>query len=98
MRLWPNGKAWWPHPRIQVQAPQWQRDVIFCVWKGHTGDEYGNCGFRFVTGLTGGITVFPFPHFQRDVEVPEPGECAWTDRVYWPEYFADGLEELLKGK
>lgn len=85
MSWWPRGQSAWPHPRICVQAPSWERSVIFCIWKGHTGDEYGNCGFRLVTGLLGGIVIFPFPHFQRDVELPEPGVNAWVDRTYWRE-------------
>ncbi len=75
--------------RIILTAPQWEaddfRDIWWRVWKGHGCDEYGNCSYLIVTALLGGIEIFPFPHYQEDVKLPEPGENPWTDRVYWQE-------------
>lgn len=49
---------------------------------GHGGDEYGNCSVYFRTCLFG-IVLFYGRHFQTDVELPEIGECPWTDRVFY---------------
>ena len=79
----------WLHPRVEIQGPQWRagdfRDVWHRVWAGHSGDEYGNCSFFLITALLGGIVIFPGLHFQRDIELPEPGEHPWTDRRYYPD-------------
>lgn len=83
--------------RLEIQGPQWgNRERGDCgrrwwqqTWCGHNCDGYGNCSYRFITALLGGITVFPLPHFQRDVELPQPGENSWVDRVYWLVYWKD---------
>jgi len=50
---------------------------------GHGGDEYGNCTLYFRCRLFGVVWWYPTGHYQEDVELPEPGECAWVDRVMY---------------
>lgn len=52
---------------------------------GHGGDEYGNCSVYFRCPLFGIVWFPPTGHFQRDVEMPNPGDHPWIDRVFYPE-------------
>lgn len=73
--------------RTEFPGPQWRDpdfpDIWRRVWAGHGSDEYGNCSWYFVTALFGGVIVFPGPHFQRDVLMPESGADPWIDRKYY---------------
>lgn len=67
--LWHGGGGWRP----------------WLCW--HAGDEYGNCAIELglkwlaITWFRRGLHR---DHgFQLDVQLPEPGECEWTDRVMW---------------
>lgn len=80
MRYWPRGQSWWPHPRLEIQAPQWDRDSWWRTWGWHGGDEYGNCSVYIITGLLGGFVFFYELDFQRDVLQPDPGMSRWADR------------------
>jgi hypothetical protein len=81
--------------RLELQGPQWGEDPgeegtwwqkwWQRTWRGHGCDEYGNCSLYVITALLGGFTIYPYPHFQREVLMPLPGENAWADRVYWKE-------------
>ena len=67
---------WVPTPlRISWHRPSW----------GHGGDEYGNCSLYLRTPLFGVTWFYPTGHYQQDVELPEPGECRWADRVFYGE-------------
>lgn len=71
----------WLHPRLEIQGP----DPGWRPWRIHLlpgADEYGNCSYYLKTSLFY-VVIFPFPHFQRDVEVPEPGVNPWIDAVWW---------------
>lgn len=70
----------WLHPRLEVDGPD--REWGWKVKAGHGGDEFGNCSLYVKTALFR-VVVFPFPHFQRDVEVPDPGTHPWIDKVWW---------------
>jgi len=48
----------------------------------HGGDEYGNCTF-YIRTILGGIVIWYGLHYQTDVELPEMGEVAWVDRVFY---------------
>ena len=80
--------------RIIFIPPQWKaddfRDVWSKSWRGHACDEYGNCSYYAISALLGGIEIFPFPHYQKDVKLPKPGENPWTDRVYWKDVIESG--------
>jgi hypothetical protein len=76
----------WLHPRLEVCGPD-----LSWGWKVHLkpgGDEYGNCSYYLKCALFC-VVVFPFPHFQRNVEIPEPGENAWVDAVRYRGFFDD---------
>jgi hypothetical protein len=68
------------HPRLQAYGPD--RGWGWKVRLGHGGDEFGNCSWYLKTALFG-VVVFPFPHFQLKVPVPEPGTHPWIDAVWW---------------
>lgn len=70
----------WVHPRLQVCGPD--RGGGRKSRLGHGGDEYGNCSWFLKTALFQ-VVVFPYPHFQQEVEVPEPGTHPWIDAVWW---------------
>lgn len=73
----------WLHERLEVTGP----DLGWRPWRisaGHGSDEFGNCSLYLRTTLLG-VVIFPFPHFQRDVEVPEPGTHPWIDAVAYPD-------------
>jgi hypothetical protein len=81
----------WLHPRVEIQGPQWfperHRGIAvihpWTVWCGHSSDEFGNCALYVTTALLGGVTVFPFLHFQLDVEVPgQEGTAAEWQKWY----------------
>jgi hypothetical protein len=81
--------------RIIFIAPQWRasdfKNNWWRVWYKHACDEYGNCSQQLIFALLGGVEVFPFPHFQEDIKLPEPGENDWVDRVYWKEIIGGGV-------
>ena len=85
MSWYPSGQSWWPHPRLDLTAPQWQRDDWWRIWGWHGSDEYGNSSVYLVTGLLGGFVFFCELDFQRDVELPDPGMNKFIDRRYYPE-------------
>jgi hypothetical protein len=55
----------------------------FSISGGHGGDEYGNCSLYLRTPLFGIVWFYPTGHFQRDVEMPSPGENVWVDRIHY---------------
>lgn len=66
----------WHGRRVHLDGSQWRErgDVPWHkVWAGHGGDEYGNCSLYLQT-LYFGITLFPGPHFQDQVEVPRAAD------------------------
>lgn len=71
----------WLHERLEVTGPDLGWRPLH-VSAGHGGDEFGNCSLYLRTALFG-VVIFPFPHFQRKVEVPEPGAHPWIDAVWW---------------
>lgn len=82
-RWWPQGQVWYLSERLRLEAPDWSRGWWHRVSGWHGGDEYGNCSVYFRTGFLGGIVLFYELDFQRDVLVPDPGECKWIDRRYY---------------
>lgn len=70
----------WINKRLEIDGPDpgwgWK------VEAGHSGDEFGNCSYYLKTRLFR-VLVFPFPHFQLKVEVPEPGTHPWIDAKWW---------------
>lgn len=73
----------WLHPRLEVQGP----DPGWRPWRVHLrhgSDEYGNGSLYLKTALFY-LVVFPYPRFQRDVELPELGECPWVDATWYRE-------------
>lgn len=70
----------WINRRLEVNGLDlrwgWKPEI------GHGGDEFGNCSVYLKTALFH-VVVFPFPHFQQEVEVPEPGTHPWIDAVWW---------------
>jgi hypothetical protein len=82
-RWWPQGQTWYLSERLWLVAPEWSRGWWHRVNGWHGGDEYGNCSVYFRTGFLGGIVLFYELDFQRDVLVPDPGECKWIDRRYY---------------
>ena len=69
--------------RIQLHGPDFSRGYWWRAWGGHGSDEYGNCSFYVQLPLVGGVVWFYGSHLQREVEMPEPGECEWVDRKYY---------------
>lgn len=63
------------------RLPGFSRRKLFSG--GHGGDEYGNCTLYFRCPLFGIVWWYPTGHYQTEVEVPEPGQCAWTDKVFY---------------
>jgi hypothetical protein len=59
------------------------------VSAGHGGDEYGNCSVYFSSSLFR-IVLFTGLCFQREVELPDPGEHPFIDAMYYtPEEVAE---------
>lgn len=56
----------------------------YWLFGGRGGDEYGNPSLYFRCVLFGVIWDYPTGHYQTDVELPDPGESAWIDRVFYP--------------
>lgn len=72
--------------RLQISGPDRDRDIPpWTVWCGHACDEYGNCSVYFKIAALGGIVVFwePPSHFQREIELPDPGFSRWVDKRYF---------------
>jgi hypothetical protein len=70
----------WLRERLRIDGPDlaWGRTVKL----SHSGDEYGNCSVSLKTALFC-IDLFPGPHFQTAVRLPEPGAHPWIDAVRW---------------
>lgn len=80
--------------RLQIEGPQfwsWRHEDEgftpirpWTLWHGHACDEYGNCSVYLRVAGLGGIVFFwePPSHFQRDIELPDPGISRWIDRRY----------------
>lgn len=68
--------------RIRIEGPDWEWDNWWKVSGFHGGDEYGNCTF-YIRSILGGIVIWYGLHYQTDVELPEMGEVAWVDRVFY---------------
>lgn len=73
----------WIGRRIKVDAPDLEKGYRWKWSAGHGGDEYGNCSFYVQIPLLPHVVIFYGRHYQTDVEVPEPGECEWVDRVIY---------------
>lgn len=76
---WVKHTPGYPGYRFQVV-----RELFSRPWfsGGHGGDEYGNCSVYFRCPLFGIVWFPPTGHFQRDVEIPNPGDHPWIDRVF----------------
>jgi hypothetical protein len=70
--------------RVQLHGPNLDRD---CWWRfrgsWHSGDEFGNCSLYVQLPLAGGFVWFWDPHFQDQVELPEPGTNDFIDAKRW---------------
>lgn len=65
-------------------TPPWRAGWLG-FYAGHGGDEYGNCSVYARFPLLGYGVFFYGRHYQTEVELPEPGECVWVDRRYYPD-------------
>ena len=81
--------------RFQYTSP-WKRGYWWALYAGHGGDEYGNCSLYLGLPLLGFFVIFHDRHYQTDVELPEPGECAWVDRRYYQEKLPPGIKAVIE--
>ena len=65
--------------RLQFGGPD--REARLCA--GWGGDEFGNPTLYVRCPLFDVVWWYPTGHFQTDVELPEPGENPWIDRVFY---------------
>lgn len=81
----------WIGERLEINIPNISWELLkkepmrelFGVSGGTGFDEYGNESLYASCSLFS-VVVFPGLLFQRDVELPEPTENAWVDKVYYP--------------
>ena len=87
----------WRDDPVTGEPLEWVKDRSFPrgwlrAWRGqpnarleHTGDEFGNCGLSLTVRCWSLVWYYRLgTHaYQDDVELPDPGECAWVDRVMY---------------
>lgn len=77
---WAQG--WVPEKGLRKLLGLWSRTERPWVQAGLGGDEYGNPSL-YLRCPWAGIVVFYGLRHQEEVELPEPGECAWVDRIFY---------------
>jgi hypothetical protein len=77
----------WITKRLQVYGIDWQWGNRINI--GHGGDEYGNCTLYLKTRFLHIVWWYPTGHYQTEILMPEPGICAWADKINYGETYPD---------